>query len=96
VTLDVFAVGSQVEVGFGGHWVDALVTAVTVRTGGRVSYELSWWSGTNRTSAWAEECEVRPKSSTGLTTLGFANGNDRRVPPEGGSGTAPPTKGVRS
>jgi hypothetical protein len=66
--LQVFAPGSKVKIAAAE---DAVVTIVSVRTGGFVCYEVAWWNGNSRCTAWLEAFEVTPAAGTERMSLGF-------------------------
>lgn len=52
--LMAFLPGSRVAV----NGVEAKVIGLTVRDDRVASYEVSWWAGRERKTAWVEACEV--------------------------------------
>lgn len=70
-----YAVGEFVRLITGDEPQKAQVTAITIRGGGRVGYEVVWWSGRNRTCAWVEACEVEAlESAPKVIRIGFHSG----------------------
>lgn len=53
--LLVYPPGSKVMLG----GVEALVTGVTIRSGGYVVYEVNWWDGATHTCKWLDALEVQ-------------------------------------
>ena len=66
-----YAIGTEVELY--GHGAAVLVTAVTLREGGKLTYEVVWWSNGSRCLAWVEACELRPLPTPGVVAFGFAS-----------------------
>lgn len=53
--------GSFVEIdGMAAPTVQGKVLAVTVRESGVAGYEVAWWSGGTRYTAWVEPSEITP------------------------------------
>jgi hypothetical protein len=64
-----YPIGSRVLVGdgmFGG-----MVTAVTIREGGKATYEIVWWDKAIRFCQWFEACEVQSVTDQPSETIGF-------------------------
>lgn len=53
-----YAIGSFVDLETGAEPQRAQVTAIIIRGGGKIGYEVVWWSGQTRTCVWVEACEV--------------------------------------
>lgn len=66
-TIDVIPVGTKVML---LNEIGATVTAVNIRSGNRLQYEVSWASGSNHTCKWVEECELTTTTKQ-RTTIGF-------------------------
>lgn len=56
-TVEVIAPGTPVRIDGG---VKGVVLAVTIRAIGVTGYEVAWWTGAARTTAWLEPHEVSP------------------------------------
>jgi len=56
--VTIHGIGSFVRLITGSESQKAQVTGATIREGGKVSYEVVWWSGTTRNCVWVEACEV--------------------------------------
>lgn len=57
--------------------VDGLVTAVAIREGGKVTYEVVWWNDRTREREWLEACEVvmsHPGNRDDTMAVTFLNG----------------------
>lgn len=52
--ISVYSPGSKVMLGS----VQALVTGVTIRSGGYVVYEVNWWDGADHHCKWLDALEV--------------------------------------
>lgn len=70
-TIEVFAVGSQVEFRDGG--TRATVTQVCIQADSRISYEVAWWSGSSRNTGWVSIAEIKPVEKTGRQRIGFGD-----------------------
>lgn len=68
-TIEVFAVGSQVEFLDGG--TKATVTQVCIQADNRISYEIAWWANNSRTTGWVSTVEIKPVKTTGQQLIGF-------------------------
>ncbi len=68
--MEIFSIGSEVMIGdFVG-----VVTAVTIRSNSYAIYEVAWWNGSARNSAWVDRCELKLKEKQPVTTIGFFGG----------------------
>ena len=67
--LTVYAPGTRVRL-VTPDIADAEVTAVTVRAGPSIVYEVAWWRDGDRLSAWVEASEVGAGSGDRLR-IGF-------------------------
>ena len=54
-----------------GEDIEALVLAISIR-GSNVQYEVSWWNGSTRNTAWMSPEELRPMDNSKLQ-VGFLN-----------------------
>jgi hypothetical protein len=64
--------GSEVRFAHGdGRTVLALVTKAEVRADLAVSYEVAWWVGGNRNTAWASAAEVEGVGGFEPLRVGF-------------------------
>lgn len=54
----VYRPGAIVSVGQRGDTIRAFVVQTTIQNAGRIQYEITWWSGRDRKTAWVEEWEV--------------------------------------
>lgn len=54
--MEIIAPGSKVTI---GDKFDAVVLAISIRQAS-VQYEVAWWNGNDRKSAWLEANEVTP------------------------------------
>lgn len=68
--MDVFAPGSKVKIEGAD---DAVITAVSISAGGFVRYEVVWWNGNSRSTAWLESFEVVAVRGTKNLPVGFAS-----------------------
>lgn len=65
--IRVIAPGSRVKLGD----IEARVVGVSIRDGGRSTYEIAWVSGSARNSAWVEEFELEPAPKEQRLPVGF-------------------------
>lgn len=68
-TIEVFAIGSQVE--FIDGSTKATVTQVCIQADNRVSYEIAWWSNNSRTTGWVSTAEIKAVKSAERQRIGF-------------------------
>jgi hypothetical protein len=66
--LQVIAPGSPVIL---ADEINATVTAVMIREGGRVSYQVVWWESRSRREEWINGLEVKPCDQARSLKLGF-------------------------
>ena len=67
--LTVYRPGSPVTLADG---IAAGVLKVEIRANNYVLYEVVWWNGNARNTAWLEEAEVAPAEGSSTATIGFA------------------------
>lgn len=65
--VSVFAIGTTVIAGS----VTAKIKTISIGERGRVEYEVVWWSGETRNSAWVAEMEIQPLELTTGERIGF-------------------------
>lgn len=65
-----FRPGTTVLIGDKAPMIEATVLAVTIREDG-ASYEVSWWDGKKRYSAWLSQLEVHPYAQQPDLKIGF-------------------------
>lgn len=68
--MEIIPIGAPVRLKAAGIPVPAQVTAATIREGGKVTYEVVWWTGTTREQQWVESCEIEPDAAD-RTAIGF-------------------------
>lgn len=51
--------------------VDAVVVQVCIQSQDRISYEVVWWAGNTRNTAWVSDFEVVPKKGCDRIKIGF-------------------------
>ena len=66
--MTVYRCGEKVEI---GESIVATVTGITIRGGGYVQYEVSWWNGNCHECKWVDACEVRAAQETETASIGF-------------------------
>lgn len=52
--------------------VETVVLAVTIRDGGPACYEVAWWNGNARQTAWVEPHELTQECRRKPLRIGFA------------------------
>jgi hypothetical protein len=67
--LEVIAPGTSVELSAAPR-VYAVVTRVAIYEQNHVQYEVAWWNGLDRKTAWVESCEIVATGSSKLP-VGF-------------------------
>lgn len=55
----------------GGRGVGAEVTAIAIRSGPSVQYEVVWWDNCTRHKQWVESLEIRTIVEGNRATIGF-------------------------
>lgn len=77
MSADVVIIKPGARVAVGGD-VDAWVLAVTIRAGGKPTYQVSWWDKNNtRKEAWVEAFEVTAKHKKDTQKIGFSKENQK-------------------
>jgi hypothetical protein len=71
--VEIVPIGSFVNLVTGGEPQRAQVTAVQIRERNKVTYEVVWWSGATRSTAWVESCEVTALGDDRPVAVGFAD-----------------------
>lgn len=76
MNVEVFSIGSRVNVGTSDDRFEATIAAVCIRgVAHQVQYECVWWDGKTRTTAWCDESEViASDASPTKLTIGYAGG----------------------
>ena len=75
--MRVFKTGSEVRIIQGDNlYVSGTVCAVCIR-GGRITYEVAWWSGATRSCEWVEEHEVTTCPRSKKQNIGFHTNEDQ-------------------
>jgi hypothetical protein len=70
-TFTVYAPGTVVVIYPHGDPFSGTVIDVSIGIGGHVMYNVTWWSGRERTTGWVHDFEVKPVND-GAKTIGFA------------------------
>lgn len=71
MTFLIPSIGTKVEVGPEADAIQGHISAVTIRRGDVVQYEVVFWDGKSRRSEWLFSTEVRIKSSEPQMKIGF-------------------------
>jgi hypothetical protein len=75
-TIEVYAVGAWVVIG-GQPGIAGQVTAVSIRAGSAVSYEVVWYDGNTRCCAWLSPVEVTADPGAPWARIGFLSPEQR-------------------
>lgn len=66
-----YAIGTPVPVGPPGDRAKGVVTGVTIRGEDAVTYEVAWWAGRSRNTAWLSDYEFQPDGEPEMAQIGF-------------------------
>ena len=70
--LRVLKVGSPILTGE-GQKTEATIISVSIHAGPHVTYEIAWWVGATRFTAWVEAWELKAIHGTQTQRIGFAS-----------------------
>ena len=72
-SIEVYNIGTMVFVGNKAQRnINAEITAICIRSN-YITYEVAWWNGMTRTTAWIEQKELMFKKAPEKIAVGFAN-----------------------
>lgn len=69
--LNVFAIGTEVKTVLGG--IEALITAITIRSDDKISYEISFSNSGDYKAIWVTPIEIKAKLGKNRL-IGFTGG----------------------
>lgn len=67
-SLIVLAIGTPVHI---ADDIKATVTTISIHDDNYVTYEVVWWDGRTRNTAWVEEFEIAKLEHSQSTLIGF-------------------------
>ena len=70
VTINCTPIGSRVKIGTERDPIDGIVTGICLKGISEVTYEVAWWNGGNRCTAWLTPEELIADGDETLT-IGF-------------------------
>jgi len=66
----VLPIGAKVKLN-GDDGYEAIVQAISIRSGAAVEYEVAWWSGADRRTAWLPEWQLTIGPGVRRQKIGF-------------------------